>query len=177
MTDDAIETTIAMLAGSYARGEAPANAGSAKTVTLTLLLVSRTPGGTVAVAQLASPSGKTLTRYCLAVTEPGRHPLPADVTEAMQQAAEAAIAALKSPAPLRILTKRRKNLDAAAKAALGAGTRYPSSTPVGDAMGQQGRDAYAAGKRYLERLADALALVERTGKPAQHIKEEARGTG
>ena len=44
-------------------------------------------------------------------------------------------------------------------------------------MGQQGRDAYAAGKRYLERLADALALVERTGKPAQHIKEEARGTG
>ena len=115
MTDDAIETTIAMLAGSYARGEAPANAGSAKTVTLTLLLVSRTPGGTVAVAQLASPSGKTLTRYCLAVTEPGRHPLPADVTEAMQQAAEAAIAAQKSPAPLRILTKRRQNLDAAAK--------------------------------------------------------------
>ena len=65
-------------------------ATAAKAVTLTLLLVSRNPGGTVAVAQLASPSGKTLTRYCLAVTEPGRRPLPADVTEAMQQAAEAA---------------------------------------------------------------------------------------
>ena len=98
---------------------------------------------------LASPSGKTLTRYCQAVTEPGRRPLPADAAEAMQQAAEAAIAALKRPASLRILTNRCPNLGAAAKAALGAGHEVSVFHARGDTMGQQGRDAYAAGKRYL----------------------------
>ena len=59
----------------------------------------------------------------LAGTEPGRRPLPADGTEAMQQAAEAAIAALKRPASLRIFTNRCPNLGAAAKGRPGCRTR------------------------------------------------------
>ena len=119
------------------------------------------------MAQLASPSGKTLTRYCQAVTEPGRRPLPADAAEAMQQAAEAAIAALKRPASLRILTNRCPNLGAAAKAALGAGHEVSVFYARGDTMGQQGRDAYAAGKRYLERLAEPSTIAPRTSRNAR----------